>query len=209
MTIIELELIENEDNKKLCESIMKMFSTVPQGMTSFQIQNFVLSDLEFPTIDSKWWQSKLELWVRMQSIIYTHYDYRKKVAKIKELKSDIDELEYNNSKLGEDTKSKIQAERNISIIEYKTVEIEENEFNIMYLKKGISDKVKEIISFWEMMKKLEPEMKFSKDDKEEQEKEYWTKKALSDQELVVRHREVFTDSKEVVKRYRNLYKPTS
>ena len=51
----DLNLVAGKDNKELCSAVLDMFTTVPQGMTAFQIQNFVLSDKDFPTVDSKWW----------------------------------------------------------------------------------------------------------------------------------------------------------
>jgi len=203
---ITLDLIDKKENKELCEKILEMFSTVPQGMTAFQIQKFVLGDLEFPTVDSKWWQAKLEMWVRLQNIIGSHYEYRKKIAKIKELKANIDELEYNNCLLDSETKSKIQTSKNNSIIEYTKVEIEENEFAIVCIKKRINDVLKEMWAFWHIMQELEPKMKFSKEDKEQQEEEFWTKKALVTPELVNRHGEVFSSSKEVTRHYKDIYK---
>jgi len=202
---IGLELLD-KPNKELCETILGMFSSVPQGMTAFQIQKFVLGDLEFPTADSKWWQAKLELWVRIQNIISSHYEYRKKVAKIKELKANIDELKYNNSQLDSEIKSKIQTTKNNAIIEYTQVDIEENEFAIICIKKRINDVLKEMWAFWKTMQELEPKMKFSKEDKEQQEEEFWIKKALNNPELVNRHSEVFFESKEVTTRYKNIYK---
>jgi hypothetical protein len=204
--MISLDLIEKKENKELCEKILEMFSTVPQGMTAFQIHKFVLGDLEFPTVDSKWWQAKLELWVRIQNIIISHYEYRKKIAKTKELKANIDEIEYNNSQLDSEIKSKIQTSKNDSIIEYTKVEIEENEFAIVCIKKRINDVLKEMWAFWDIMQELEPKMKFSKDDKEKQEEEFWTKKALNTPELVNRHSEVFLKSKEVTGYYKDIYK---
>ncbi len=206
MKEISLDLIEKKENKELCEKILKMFSTVPQGITTFQIQKFVLGDLEFPTIDSKWWQAKLELWVRMQNIIVSHYEYRKKIAKIKELNANIDELKYNNSQLDNEIKSKIQTAKNDSIIEYTQVEVEENEFAIVCIKKRINDILKEMWAFWETMQKLEIKMKFSKENKDEQEEEFWIKKALNTPELINRHGEVFSKSKEVTSHYKKIYK---
>ena len=202
---LNLELVEGKDNKQLCNDIFKMFSTVPQGMTNFQIRKFILGDLEFPTIDSKWWQAKLELWVRMQNVIGMHYEYRKKVAKIKELKTNIDELNYNNSQLDSSIKSDIQKKKNNAITEHTQVEIEENEFTIACIKKGIVDKLKEMSAFWNIMKELEPKMTYSKENKDDQEEEYWIKKAFNTPELVNRHPEVFADIPEIINRYKNIY----
>jgi hypothetical protein len=121
----DLNLVVGKDNKELCTAVLDMFQTVPQGMTAFQIENFVLSDKDFPTVDSKWWQAKLELWVRLQNVIQMHYDYRKRVAKINELRARVMEQEVKaKNPLAKDYEV-LKAE---AIMERFTIDIEENEF---------------------------------------------------------------------------------
>ncbi len=209
----ELNLVNGNDNRKLCAEVFKMFSTVPAGMTKFQIQKFILSDLDFPTVDSKWWQAKLELWVRMQNIIAMHYDHRKRTAKIKELKAEMDEIEYDcrhkysliESPLSDELRN-IKIRKNDAKTEALQVEIDENEFALVCIQKGISDKLKEMWAFWDSMVELEKDMEFSKTDKDEQEEAYWVMKAMLTPELVNRHPEVFADKPEVTKLYKNIYR---
>jgi len=187
LTIPDLSLVTGKDNKELCNAVLKMFETVPQGMTAFQIHNFVLSNKDFPTADSKWWQAKLELWVRLQNVIQMHYDYRKSKAKKRELLARIEELQ---DKI-------IQAEKQYTRDKYSAhsdilqVEIEENDFSMVMIQKGIGDKTKEMQSFWDAMQHLEGQMQFSKEDKEEQEVAFWLAKSRYDAELTQRFPEVF------------------
>ena len=208
MKVPELTLVNGNDNRNLCAEILKHFDTVPQGMTKFQIQKFILSDLDFPTSDSKWWQAKLELWVRMQNIVSMHYDHRKRAAKIKELKATIEELDYNNRINVTDNEylKEIKTRQNEAKAESLQVEIDENEFALVCIQKGVSDKLKEMWAFWDSMTELEKEMEFSKIDKDEQEEDYWTTKAKITPELVNRHPEVFADKPEVTKLYKNIYR---
>lgn len=208
MKVPELNLVDGNDNRKLCAEIFKMFSTVPQGMTKFQIQKFILSDLDFPTPDSKWWQAKLELWVRMQNIVSMHYDHRKRAAKIKELKATIEELDYNNrtNVIDNEDLKEIKERQNEAKAESLQVEIDENEFALICIQKGVSDKLKEMWSFWDSMTEFEKEMEFSKTDKDEQEENYWITKAKITPELVNRYPEVFVDKPEVTNLYKNVYK---
>lgn len=205
---VELNLVDGKDNKQLCTEVFKMFRTVPQGMTTFQIQKFILSDLEYPTPDSKWWQAKLELWVRMQNIVSMHYDFRKRTARIKELKAKIEELDYNNSTniIDNDVLKGIKERINNAKIERQQVEIDENEFALVCIQKGVSDKLKEMWAFWDSMFILEKQMQFSKENKDEQEEDYWATRALTTPELVNRHPEVFVDKQEVTKLYKNIYR---
>ncbi len=204
----ELSLVTGKENKELCEEILRHFDTVPQGMTTFQIQKFILSDLDFPTSDSKWWQAKLELWVRMQNIVSMHYDHRKRVAKIKELKATVEELDFNTktSVIIDEDLRKIKKRLNDAKAEALQVEIDENEFALVCIQKGVSDKLKEMWAFWDSMVELEKEMTFSKIDKNEQEEDYWITKAKTTPELVNRYPEVFTDKYEMTKSHRNIFK---
>jgi len=186
-----LELVEDKKNKELCDKVFKFFSTVPQGMTKFQIQNFVLCDREFPTADSKWWQAKLELFMRLQNVIQMHYDYRKRRARIKELKAKIKECEYRRATSTNQFEREIQEAR----AERLKIDIEENEFAMMLIKKTVRDKLKEMQAFWEMMQALEPHMKYSKENKDEQEAEFWHTKAKYIPELKMKFPEVFGASR--------------
>lgn len=189
LTIPVLGLVTDAKNIELCEAVLDMFQTVPQGMTSFQIQNFVLSDKDFPTADGKWWQAKLELWVRLQNVVQMHYDHRKRSAKIKELEARImEQREIIDTR--KETKEYVILKAE-AVIERLTVNIEENEFACALIVKGISDKMKEMESFWEAMQVLDEHMMFSKDDKEEQEASFWSAKARYDEELVRRFPELF------------------
>jgi hypothetical protein len=183
----KLNLVESEDNRELCEKVFNFFSTVPQGMTKFQIQHFVLSDMEFPTPDSKWWQAKLELWVRLTNVIQMHYDYRKRIAKRKELTARIQEYHYK----GVHAENTFQRDKYAAIAERLQIEIEENEFAMMNIKKTINDKLKEMQAFWKTMQSLKEKLKFPTDNKELQEEEFWHAKARIDPRLVQRFPETF------------------
>jgi len=184
----DLNLVIGKDNKELCTAVLDMFETVPQGMTAFQIQNFVLGDKDFPTVDSKWWQAKLELWVRLQNVIQMHYDHRKRVAEIKELRARVMEQEV---KIKDTLAKDYEVLKAEAIAERLAVEVEENEFSLVMIQKGIGDKMKEMGTFWSAMQDLKGRMKFSKEDKEEQEMDFWTAKSQYDHELMQRYPETF------------------
>jgi len=184
----ELELLDNS-NKELCNEIYKFFKTVPQGMSAFQIKNFVLGDLEFPTPDSKYWQAKLELFIRLQNIISLHYDYRKRKASIRISKAKVEEcLDKKNSAIKGYEKELFDAKA-----ERYTIEIEENEFALMNITKTVNDKLLEMQTFWKAMQDLEPLLEFSNENKEEQEETFWNIKAKYTPELRNRFPEVFNN----------------
>ena len=184
----ELELLDNS-NKELCNEVYSFFKTVPQGMTAFQIKNFVLDDLEFPTPDSKYWQAKLELFIHLQNIISLHYDYRKRKANIRVSKAKIEECsDKKNSAIKGYEKELFDAKA-----ERYTIEIEENEFALMNITKTVNDKLLEMQTFWEAMQNLKSQLEFSNENKEEQEETFWNIKAQYTPELRNRFPEVFNN----------------
>ena len=78
-----------------------------------------------------------------------------------------------------------------AIAERLTVEVEENEFSLATIQKGIGDKMKEMDTFWHAMHDLEGHMQFSKEDVEEQQATFWNTKAKYDAELKQRFPEMF------------------
>ena len=186
----ELELLDNS-NKELCKEIYEFFKTTPQGMTAYQINNFVLCDMEFPTPDSKYWQAKLELFVRLLDVIGSHYDYRKRQARIRWLKAKIEECK--------DKKQLVQKIYEKEIEDAKAerfkIEIEENEFALMNITKQVIEKVAEMRIFRDAMIQFEGQLNYSTEDKEQHEDEFWRAKAEFDPKLKLRFPEVFQVSK--------------
>lgn len=186
-----LELLDN-DNKRLCEEVYEFFKTVPQGMTAFQISNFVLCNMDFPTVDSKYWQAKLELFVRLQGVVASHYDYRKRRARIRWLKAKIDECFDKKCLAQKDYEKEMQDAKS----EQFKIEIEENEFALMNITKQVSEKVAEMRTFRDAMTHLENLLSYSNTDKEPQEAEFWNAKAEINPELKLRFPEVFEVSRQ-------------
>ena len=186
-----LELLD-KDNKKLCEDVYEFFKTVPQGMTAFQIRNFVLCDMEFPTTDSKYWQAKLELFVRLQGVIASHYDHRKRQARIRWLKAKIEECEDKRISAQKDYEKEMQDAK----AEQFKIEIEENEFALMNITKQVSEKAAEMRTFRDAMMIFEDQLLYSTEDKEQQESDFWRAKAEINPELKLRFPEVFDVSRQ-------------
>lgn len=186
-----LELLD-KDNKKLCEEVYEFFKTVPQGMTAFQISNFVLCNMDFPTVDSKYWQAKLELFVRLQGVIASHYDHRKRRARIRWLKAKIEECFDKKCLAQKDYEKEMQDAKS----EQFKIEIEENEFALMNITKQVSEKVAEMRTFRDAMTTFETQLNYSNVDKEQQEAEFWNARAEINPELKLRFPEVFKVSRQ-------------
>lgn len=186
---IKLDLLDTP-NKELCESVYTIFRTIPQGMSKFQIKNFALGDLEYPTSDSKYWQAKLFLYVRLQNIVSLHYEHRKRKARIRISKAKIEEC-IDKTK---NTLKKYEIDLLNAKADIYTIEIEENEFALMNIKKTLDDTLLEMKTFLDIMKELEPQLEFSKNNKEEQEEKFWKLKSKNDPNLLIRFPEVFNNS---------------
>lgn len=188
-----LDLVEGKDSKELCEAVFKEFQNVPQGMTKFQIQKFVLGAREFPTVASKYWQSKLELWVRLQSVVQMHFDYRKRAARIKELKA----LIYEAEERKRTATSGWTVKKWEAVVERHAIEIEENEFAMMVIRKTVVDKLKEMHAFNEVKEQTEEKLGVGAlGDRELSEEEFWAEKAEINAELKLRFPEVFKVSRQ-------------
>jgi len=196
-----LELLDS-DNKKLCAEVYEFFKSIPQGMTAFQISNFVLCNMDFPTPDSKYWQAKLELFVRLQGVIGSHYDHRKRQANIRLLKAKIEECFDKKCMAQKDYEKEMEDAK----AEQFKIEIEENEFALMNITKQVSEKVAEMRTFRDEMNSLKDFLDHSTEDKEQQEEDFWNAKAEINPELKLRFPEVFDVSRQ---EYDNLARRTN
>ena len=79
-----LQIIENPEDKVICEKIIGLFEKLDTAMTSIQIENFILNDVEFPTLYGKFQQSQLELASRLSQIIDIYYQIKENEIKIRQ-----------------------------------------------------------------------------------------------------------------------------
>ena len=121
----------------------------------------VLSDLKFPTPDSKYWQAIREQQVHFTELVMLSYEYRKNIQEIEILKAEIMELTAikNNSELKDYEIVKYNAKSEI-----KNIEIERKIFLSTNHKRTAEGRIAEIINWHEITTQLEPTLQFSKDD---------------------------------------------
>lgn len=77
-----LEIVEDEKDFSMLEAISNILNKFNEGMTAFQIYNFVLNEIEFPTAFSKMQQVKLELHKRFHEIVSLYYEMKTLETKI-------------------------------------------------------------------------------------------------------------------------------
>jgi len=133
------------------------------GMTSFQINHFVLNKQEFPTPYAQFIQARLEIHTRVNTFIDLYYQYRECLAKILLSEGRMEKIEK------EETYSKIKEAR----LELQNIEIEKNRLRMASIKSQAEDKMREIQVFYRTYKE---HVHFETDPPEEiqaAEEEYW------------------------------------
>ena len=127
----------------------------------------VLSDLKYPTADSKYWQSIREQNVHFGELVSLSYEYRKNVQRVKILEAEVREM---TAKLD---KAKLDSEPEYSIdiveaeIEIKVIDTEKTKWILIGQTRVGKNRIREILNWQDIINKLKPIIKFSKDTYEE------------------------------------------
>ena len=74
----QLEIIENEADRKMFETIGNFYGKFQTGQTRIQIENFILNDIEYPTEYGKYQQACVELGARHSQIVDIYYELKDK-----------------------------------------------------------------------------------------------------------------------------------
>ncbi len=146
----DADILKNIDTE-LITSLQKSQMFRPK----YLMEVSVLEDVRFPTPDSKYWQAILERNVMFQNLCFLYFDYKEKLADIKIKNVEMLDLEETNTEL-----SIAQAEK-------LNIQKDRFEMQIEFIKKEARERVREIRDWTEIIKKLEPQMKYSKDNPEE------------------------------------------
>jgi len=80
---MELAILQNKEDNKMMEAISSFLTDIQKGNTEIQINNFVLNDIEFPTVYGKYQQAKVELLSRWSRIVDLDYSIQEDEIKIK------------------------------------------------------------------------------------------------------------------------------
>ena len=155
------ELLKEEDFKVVLEikdELNHNFQTSQMFRSRVEMEISVLNDAKFPTPDSKYWQSVREQGVHFQELVMLSYEYRKLAQKQKIIQATMEEKEeiLANRKLEDapDTEiRKLEAE-----IEMKKIDLEKNNFIALNHSKVAKDRIREVLSWHEIMEKLKPHM---------------------------------------------------
>lgn len=166
-------LLVPEESKNLVGEVYKFLNTVRLGHSKLQIEKFILNSVDYPTDFSKFIQAKLELWVRFEALIQSHYDFSKleceidlEQAKILKARDELESLDIKDY-----TKKRLEAE-----IKLAEVEKENKEYRMAIIKKQVLEKVREMKVLYDCLKKYEK----LNTDEEKEELVFWLEKARAD-----------------------------
>ena len=162
--MLELELVRKED-REVIDKAEKFFEPLHRGHSHFQIENFILSDDEFPLPDDKYWQAMMETYGRYENLIQYHYEYRKLKNEILLLEDDIDCI---------NKAYEISDKRRGVLIDMKNDEIYFKKLSMKRIERNVKDTLREMKSFLICMSKVEPHLKYK--DYESKEKEHWLRR---------------------------------
>ncbi len=163
----DIQVFEKSDLlcKEDFQSLMKLQKELEENFEKNQIfrsryeMESIINDLKFPG-DSKYWQAIREEQVHLQELILLNFEYQKNLIKIELLESQIEELRTKNGDRTIPPKIKL-----------KEIEIEQLRYMLLQQQRVAQDRVREVTNWAEIITKLEPNLKYSKDTYEEHQPE--------------------------------------
>jgi len=155
------QLITTDGLKKLSaiqDELRHNFEVGQIFRSRWEMENSVLNDVKFPTADAKYWQAVREQQTHFQELVLLSYEYRKTQARIKLLQAKQHKLDLFDEE---------QVARN----ELFQVDIEKHQYMLIHLQRTAQDRIREVLSWHEIMEILKPHMKYGQDSYEDHQEE--------------------------------------
>ena len=153
----------------LQDELKQTWETVQVFRTRTEMEVSVLQDIKHPTPDSKYWQAIREQNVMFTELVGLSYEYRKKAVELKKLKRDLmaesDELER----------------------ELKQIEIEQTEWIMLQQERVAQDRIREILEWSDIKKKLLPDIKYGVDNVDKHQMESFYKRFNAEANNITPH----------------------
>lgn len=174
----ELVILEEKD-QEVVSKMSKIFDGMMTAHSEFQIRNFILNDIDFPTDSGKFHQSVRELYGRYQNLISTTYEYKKITV---ELEIDQIRKEQIQSQIVNDFNNKLDQfdVRGLRAqMKLCDIEIDNKLLRLESIKKSASETIREMKIFIDVVEKLDriiPDELRNEDglpDKEKSEPDFW------------------------------------
>ena len=151
------------------DELRHTWETVQVFRTRTEMEVSVLQDIKHPTPDSKYWQAIREQNVMFTELVGLSYEYRKKAVELKKLKRDLmaesDELER----------------------ELKQIEIEQTEWIMLQQERVAQDRIREILEWSDIKKKLLPDIKYGVDNVDKHQMESFHKRFNAEANNITQH----------------------
>lgn len=170
---------DKSDLDRIKEVIDVDLGKIPMGMSTFQIDNFVLNNREFTNDLFLYKQAKMEISTRINGFFDAYYQLKEAHAKVLLAEGEIEDL-LNNS---QSVNTKIKEAK----IELQEIEIEKNKFRVSSLEQQSKDKLREILAFYRTYDKYRYLEDKSQEELTKLEEEGWRIKSAYYQELVERY----------------------
>jgi len=140
---------------EISEDIEAGFTRRQRFRPRFLMETAVLNDMKFPTPDAKYWQCNVERDTHFRNLVMLSFDYKEKQADIGILEAELHELIRHQTDLA-------QAQ-----IAKKRVQIDRETTILVYMRKEAGERAREIMNWTDIMARLLPDMKYSREDVEE------------------------------------------
>ena len=159
LTTQDLDVIQD-----LKEELGENFRVAQVFRTRTEMEVSVLNDMNFPTPDSKYWQSQREQNVHFHGLVMLSYEYRKNLVEIRQLQKRLRLLP--DEEINEDAR------------ELLVIEIEKKTFIARNQERAAKDRIREIREWHEIKARLIPQMAHSLEDVDEHQLVSYTRRFI-------------------------------
>ncbi len=168
-------LFHENTNKQTLIELISNINDAPLSRSEFQIHHLLLNKKQFPTKWSKFQQVKIELHTGIQSLMDMYFQLEELQANIELIKAEIEELQTETSKI------------NTAKIKLKQININKNKFRILSIYHIAQEKLKEIMTFYDIFNDLKELNYISHKDNKIMEEETWKIKSMYNVEFKNRY----------------------
>ena len=166
----------------LQDELKQTWETVQVFRTRTEMEVSVLQDIKHPTPDSKYWQAIREQNVMFTELVGLSYEYRKKSVELRKLQRDLKNLTEPWNGEGSDWVAQDDLE-----IELKQIEIEQTEWTMLQMERVAQDRIREILEWSDIKKKLLPDMEYGVDNVDRHQMESFYKRFNAEANNITPH----------------------
>jgi len=136
----------------------------------WEMENSVLNDVKFPTPDAKYWQAVREQQVHFQELTMLAFEHRKTKARIKLL-------------LAKQAKLEVFDDEQAARAELLQIDIERLQYMLLHQARTAKDRIREILSWHDIMQRVRPQMKHGIDSYEDHQSESYYLRFQREQQI--------------------------